>query len=83
MHHLHLDDLSRNEGKGRLIAGRDVAMVVDPAPDLNGIICHNCGITGHYKSGCAVSGKSNWQRGNGHTGKSSKSGGKVLDTTKK
>ena len=43
MRHLNQDDLSRNKGKGKLIAGRGVAMSVESAPDPTSIICHNCG----------------------------------------
>ena len=83
MRHLYLDDLSRNKGKGKLIAGRGVPMSVESAPDPTSIICHNCGKEGHYKSGCAVPGKTYDKRNNGQARKSRKSGGKARDTTKK
>ena len=47
MHRLYLDDLSRNKGKGKLIAGRGVAMSVESAPEPTSVICHKCGKEGH------------------------------------
>ncbi|CAN0370873.1 unnamed protein product, partial [Scytosiphon promiscuus] len=82
MRHLYLDDLSRSKGRDGGIAGRCVAMSVESAADPNSIICHNCGKEGHYKSGCAVPGKTNDKRNNGSTGKSRKPGGSARDTTK-
>ena len=83
MRQLYLDDVSRNKGKGKLIAGRGMALSVESAPDPTSIPCHNCGKEGHYKSGCAVPGKTYGKRNNGHARKSRKSGGKANDTTKK
>ena len=92
MRHLYLDDLSRNKGKGKLIAGRGVAMSVESAPDPTSIVCHNCGNQhrspqlrqrGTLQSGCAVPGKTCDKRNNGHARKSRKSRGTARDTTKK
>lgn len=56
LRHLYLDGLSRNK-TGR-IAGRGTAMTATSAtPDPSAIICHNCGKSGHYRSGCAVPAK--------------------------
>ena len=43
MRHVYLDELSCNKGKGKLIAGRSVAVSVESAPDPTSIICHSCG----------------------------------------
>lgn len=40
MRHIYLDDLLRSKGKGSLIVGRGVAMLVESAPDPNNVICH-------------------------------------------
>ena len=83
IHHLYLDDLSRDKGKGKLVARRGVAMSVEAAPDSTSIICQKCGKEGHCKSGCAVPGKIYDKRNNGHARNSEKSRGKAGDTTKK
>ena len=75
--------MSRNKGKGKLIAGRGVAMSVESVPDPTSISRHNCCKEGHYTSGCAVPGKTYDKRNNGHARKSRTSGGKATDTTKK
>ena len=75
--------MSRNKGKGKLIAGRGVAMSVESTPDPTIIICHNCGKEGHSKSGCAVPGKTYDKQNNGHARKRRKSGRKARNTTKK
>ena len=50
MRHLYLDGLSRNKGKGKLIAGRGAAMSMKSDLDPTIIICHNVGEEGHRKS---------------------------------
>lgn len=76
-HHLYLDDVSRYKGKGKLVAGRGVARLVESAPDPNSTMCQKYGKAGHYRRGCAVTGKTN-----GRPRKSKKAGGKAADTMK-
>ena len=68
LRHLYLDEVSRK----KVVFGRGAAtaMTAISAPGKGTIICHNCGIAGHYKIGCAIPNKTNEKKaGSGSGGK--------------
>ncbi len=54
MRHLYLDNLSRRNTKESRIAGRGAAMIAEPTPDPDQVVCHHCNKPGHYQKGCAL-----------------------------
>lgn len=65
--HLYMDDVSRN--RARMSYGVAWPAILESGPDLNTIICRNCGKVEPRKSGCTMPSKYNDKRGNDHPGK--------------
>lgn len=52
MKHLYLDDRSRRDTNGSEIAGRGAAMVAEPTPGPDRVICRYCNKSKHYQWSC-------------------------------